>query len=212
MAFINYASRDIQLKIVYYGPAICGKTTNLEVIHKMISMDHKGNLTSLDAAQDRTLFFDFMPLEANAIKGFTTKFQMYTVPGQVMYNTTRRIVLRGVDGIVFVADSRWESMEENLASLKNLEENLANQGESLDEIPYVIQYNKRDLANIAPIHYMEFLLNNKTIRRPSFPGIAVQGSGVFESLNMISRLVLNKFIKKTSGDSTSEQSKEMILM
>jgi signal recognition particle receptor subunit beta len=198
MAFVNQDSREIQLKIVYYGPALCGKTTNLELIHRMIRPDHKGDLTSLDTAKDRTLFFDFMPLVADVVQGFKTRFQLYTVPGQVMYNTTRRIVLRGVDGLVFVADSQWPEMAANVESLKNLEDNLASQGQRLEEIPYVLQFNKRDLSNIAPEHYLEFLLNNRGKRRPSFTSVATQGVGVFETLNMISRLVLHKFVKDST--------------
>ena len=205
MAFVNYASREIQLKIVYYGCALCGKTTCLEAIHRMVRDDHKGSLTSLDTAKDRTLFFDFMPLVADAVKGFTTRFQMYTVPGQVMYNMTRRIVLRGVDGIVFVADSQWSEMASNVDSLANLEENLKLQGNALDDMPYVFQYNKQDLPNIAPVHYMEFLLNNRERRRPSFTSVATDGAGVFDGLNMIARLVLLKFVKSAGGSDESQQ-------
>jgi len=208
MAFVNQATREIQFKIVYYGAALCGKTTNLELIHQRIRDDHKGDLTSLDTAKDRTLFFDFMPLVADVVKGFKTRFQVYTVPGQVMYNTTRRIVLRGVDGIVFVADSQWSVMSANLESFHNLHENLAAQGDSLDELPYVLQYNKRDLSAIAPTHYLEFVLNNREIRRPSFASVATEGPGVFETLNMIARLVLHKFIKgsRVSGDEVVAES------
>ena len=205
MSFVNYASREVQLKIVYYGPGLCGKTTNLQVIHRMIHEDSKGDLTSLATAQDRTLFFDFMPLVADAVDGFKTRFQMYTVPGQVMYNMTRRLVLRGVDGLVFVADSQWSKMEENVESFANLEDNLRLQGASLDEIPYVLQYNKRDLADIAPEHYLEFLLNNRETRVPSFGSVATTGEGVFEALNMIARLVLHKFVKTYSGQETKEE-------
>ncbi len=199
MAFVNQASREVQFKIVYYGPALSGKTTNLECVHERVQPDHKGELTSLDTSKDRTLFFDFMPLVANAIKGFSTRFLMYTVPGQVMYNTTRRIVLQGVDGVVFVADSQYEVMEANVDSFQNLEDNLRAQGRSLDYIPYVLQYNKRDLGTIAPEHYMEFLLNNRRTRRPSFCSVATEGPGVFETLNMIARLVLQRFIKGPAG-------------
>ena len=150
MSIINYASREIQFKIVYYGPALCGKTTNLGYIHQRINPENRGDLVSLATASDRTLFFDFLPLNAIVIKGFVTKFQLYTVPGQVIYNATRQLVLRSVDGIIFVADSQWEKMEENVESFKNLEDNLAKQNISIDEIPYVLQYNKRDLENIAP--------------------------------------------------------------
>ncbi len=205
MAFINYASREIQLKIVYYGPGLGGKTTNLQVIHELIKPESKGDLTSLATAQDRTLFFDFMPLVANAIEGFKTRFQLYTVPGQVMYNLTRRLVLKGADGIVFVADCQWSKMSENVESFENLGENLKLQGDSIEDMPYVLQYNKRDLNDIAPEHYMEFLLNNRNERQPSFCSVAPEGVGVFEALNMISRLVLHKFITKHSDKDTTHQ-------
>ena len=142
MSIINYASKEIQFKIVYYGPALCGKTTNLAYIHSRINPDNRGDLVSLATAADRTLFFDFLPLNAVVIKGFKTKFQLYTVPGQVIYNATRQLVLRSVDGLVFVADSQWDKMEENVESFKNLEENLAKQNIAIDDIPYVVQYNK----------------------------------------------------------------------
>ncbi len=203
MSFINYATKEIQLKIVYYGCGLCGKTTNLQIIHEMISDNAKGDLTSLATSQDRTLFFDFMPLVAEAIKGFTTRFQMYTVPGQVMYNKTRRLVLRGVDGIVFVADSQWNKMAENVESFNNLAENLKLQGDSITDIPYVIQHNKRDMPNVAPVNYMEFLLNNRTVRVPSVEAITPEGVGVFETLNIIAQMVLTKFVQAHSGAATS---------
>jgi mutual gliding-motility protein MglA len=210
MSFVNFATREVQLKIVYYGPGKCGKTTNLQAIHGEILQHVRGNLTSVATAQDRTLFFDFMPLKANAIEGFTTKFQMYTVPGQVMYNMTRRLVLRGVDGIVFVADSQWDKMAENVESFHNLEENLQLQGDQLDDIPYVLQYNKRDLENIAPLNYLEFLLNNRGgVRMSSFQSVAPEGKGVFETLNMIARLTLNRFVKKYARKEESES--ELVL-
>jgi len=205
MSFVNFANRDVQLKIVYYGPGLCGKTTNLQHIHKQIANDAKGSMTSLATSQERTLFFDFMPLVANAIQNFTTHFQMYTVPGQVMYNRTRRLVLRGVDGIVFVADSQWELMEQNVESFANLTENLKLQGDSIDEIPYVLQYNKRDLPNIAPPNYLDFVLNNAEQRRPRFTAEATKGAGVFETLNMISRLVLNKFVKNYTKEEIAKE-------
>src|ERR1043166_10164431 len=155
MSIINYASREIQFKIVYYGPALCGKTTNLNYIHKRINPLNRGDLVSLATATERTLFFDFLPLNAVVIKGFVTKFQLYTVPGQVIYNATRQLVLRSVDGIVFVADSQWEKMEENVESWKNLCDNLQLQNMNVDDTPCVLEYNKRDLPNIAPVNYME---------------------------------------------------------
>ncbi len=193
MAIINYANKEVQFKVVYYGPALCGKTTNLAYIHAQVNEANKGELVSLATAADRTLFFDFLPLNAVVIKGFKTKFQLYTVPGQVMYNATRQLVLRSVDGIVFVADSQWEKMEENIESFANLQENIARQGQNIDTIPYVLQYNKRDMPNPAPVHYLEFILNNRRVRVPSFTGVATNGQGVFQTLNAISRLLLQKF-------------------
>src|SRR6267142_4912817 len=164
MAIINQASKELQVKIVYYGPALCGKTTNLVKIHENVqTAQEKGKLVSLATSSDRTLFFDFLPIEAMAIKGFKTKFQLYTVPGQVIYNTTRQLVLRGVDGIVFVADSQYDKMEENVQSFGNLEENLKSLNLNLADIPYVLQFNKRDLPNTAPLEYMNFLLNNREV-------------------------------------------------
>jgi signal recognition particle receptor subunit beta len=193
MAIINYANKEVQFKVVYYGPALCGKTTNLAYVHSQVNEVNKGELVSLATAADRTLFFDFLPLNAVVIKGFKTKFQLYTVPGQVIYNATRQLVLRSVDGIVFVADSQWDKMEENIESFKNLQENLARQGTSIDHVPYVLQYNKRDMPNPAPVHYLEYILNNRRVRVPSFVGVATSGQGVFATLNTISRLLLQKF-------------------
>ena len=198
MAIINQATKELQVKIVYYGPALGGKTTNLVQVHDHVqtSEGNKGKLVSLATSSDRTLFFDFLPIEAVAIRGFRTKFQLYTVPGQVIYNTTRQLVLRGVDGIVFVADSQYEKMEENVKSFHNLEENLKTLDLDLKEIPYVLQYNKRDLPNAAPVEYMEFLLNNREVQVPSFTGTAHKCQGIFETLNMITRMLLHKFINE----------------
>ena len=197
MAIINQATKELQVKIVYYGPAMGGKTTNLVKVHENIqTAQEKGKLVSLATSSDRTLFFDFLPIEAVAIKGFKTKFQLYTVPGQVIYNTTRQLVLRGVDGIVFVSDSQYEKMQENIESFANLEDNLRTLKMNLADIPYVLQYNKRDLANVAPVEYMEFLLNNRDVQVPSFTAVASSCEGVFESLNMITRLLLHKFINQ----------------
>jgi mutual gliding-motility protein MglA len=199
MAIINQATKELQVKIVYYGPGKGGKTTNLEQVHGNVqNVQEKGKLVSLATSSDRTLFFDFLPIEAMSIKGFKTKFQLYTVPGQVIYNTTRQLVLRGVDGIVFVADSQYEKMAENVESFQNLEDNLRSLKMNLADIPYVIQYNKRDLPNVAPVEYMEFLLNNRDIQVPSFPSVAHKCEGVFESLNMITRMLLNKFISQNT--------------
>lgn len=198
MAIINQATKELQVKIVYYGPALGGKTTNLVQVHDHVQTaeGQKGKLVSLATSSDRTLFFDFLPIEAVAIRGFKTKFQLYTVPGQVIYNTTRQLVLRGVDGIVFVADSQYEKMEENVKSFQNLEDNLKTLDLDLNEIPYVLQYNKRDLPNAAPVDYMEFLLNNREVQVPSFTATAHKCQGVFETLNMITRMLLHKFINE----------------
>jgi signal recognition particle receptor subunit beta len=166
--------------------------------HVQTAAGNKGKLVSLATSSDRTLFFDFLPIEAMAIKGFKTKFQLYTVPGQVIYNTTRQLVLRGVDGIVFVADSQYEKMEENVKAFQNLEENLKSLNMNPAEIPYVLQYNKRDMPGVAPVEYMDFLLNNREEQVPAFSGCANKCEGVFETLNMITRLLLNKFINQTS--------------
>ena len=198
MAIINQATKELQVKIVYYGPGKCGKTTNLEQVHSNVqTAQEKGKLVSLATSSDRTLFFDFLPIEAMSIKGFKTKFQLYTVPGQVIYNTTRQLVLRGVDGIVFVADSQYDKMAENVESFQNLEDNLKSLKLNLADIPYVIQYTKRDLPTIAPVNYMEFLLNNRETQVPSFEASAAKCEGVFETLNMITRLLLNKFINES---------------
>jgi small GTP-binding protein len=197
MAIINQATKELQVKIVYYGPAKSGKTTNLEKIHQNVQVPNseaKGKMTSLATSSDRTLFFDFFPLEAVAIKGFKTKFALFTVPGQVIYNATRQIVLRGVDGIVFVADSQYDKMEENIETFKHLEENLKTLNIRLDEIPYIMQYNKRDLPDAAPVEYLDFVLNNREVQVPTFEASAANCEGVFETLNMITRMLLHKFL------------------
>src|SRR5438128_5330442 len=183
MAIINQSTKELQVKIVYYGPAMGGKTTNLVKVHENIqTAQEKGKLVSLATSSDRTLFFDFLPIEAVAIKGFKTKFQLYTVPGQVIYNTTRQLVLRGVDGIVFVADSQYEKMPENVESFQNMLDNLISLKLNIAEIPYVLQYKKRDLPNAAPVEYMEYLLNNREIQVPSFTATAHKCEGVFETV------------------------------
>ena len=201
MAIINQATKELQVKIVYYGPALCGKTTNLVQVHANVQTatpESKGKLVSLATSSDRTLFFDFLPIEAMAVKGFKTKFQLYTVPGQVIYNTTRQLVLRGVDGIVFVADSQYEKMAENVESFANLEENLKALKLNLVDIPYVLQYNKRDMPTAAPVEYLDYLLNNRDVQVPAFTAMAHKCEGVFETLNMITRLLLNKFVNEAN--------------
>jgi signal recognition particle receptor subunit beta len=190
MSIINYAAKEISFKIVYYGAGVAGKTANLQYIHRSLPDANRGNMVSLATGDDRTLFFDFLPVSAVTVRNFTAKFQLYTVPGQVFYNMTRKLVLRGVDGIVFVADSQWERMRDNVESFRNMEENLREYEYNLDEIPYALQYNKRDLSNIAPVEYMEYLFNRRSRRAPSFESVAIDGKGVFDTLNTVSRMVL----------------------
>ncbi len=194
MASINYALKEISCKIVYYGPGMCGKTTNLQHIHQHTVADKRGNMVSLATPGERTLFFDFLPLEASQVHGFRTKFQVYTVPGQVMYNSTRKLVLRAVDGVIFVCDSQWEKMRENVESFRNLQENLASYGYSLETTPYVVQYNKRDLENVAPVEYLQYAINPRQV--PQFEAIAIRGDGVFETLSCICTLVLSQMSQK----------------
>jgi mutual gliding-motility protein MglA len=198
MPIINYASKEIQFKIVYYGPALGGKTTNLAYIHSRIAPAHRGDLVSLATAADRTLFFDFLPLTALTLQGFRTKFQLYTVPGQVIYNSTRQLVLRSVDGVVFVADSQWEKMEENVASFRNLEQNLQKQNLHLEQVPFVLQFNKRDIPSVAPINYLEYLLNNRKRRVQSFESVAATGVKVFSTLDAVTQLLLHKFKRENA--------------
>lgn len=198
MAIINPLTRELQIKIVYYGPALGGKTTNLVKVHDRVKArpGDKTKLVSLATSSDRTLFFDFLPVETMVVKGFRAKFQLYTVPGQVIYNTTRQLLLRGVDGIVFVADSNYDKMEENVESFDNLLNNMRSQQIEPRNVPCVLQYNKRDLPNAAPVEYMDFLLNDRELQSPTFTASASQCDGVFETLNAISRILLHKFINQ----------------
>ncbi|MDD5223450.1 MAG: ADP-ribosylation factor-like protein [bacterium] len=188
MSFVNYSSREINTKIVYYGPGLCGKTTNLQHIFNKTNPQARGKMISLATETERTLFFDFLPLSLGEIRGFKTRFHLYTVPGQVFYDASRKLILKGVDGLVFVADSQVERMEANLESFENMKINLKEQGYELDRIPYVIQYNKRDLPNAAPVEEMRKLLNLKNV--PDFEAVARTGDGVFDTLKNICRLVI----------------------
>ena len=193
MTFINYASREINCKIVYYGPGLCGKTTNLQHIYDSTAPQAKGKLISLATETDRTLFFDFMPLELGTVRGFKTRFHLYTVPGQVYYDASRKLILKGVDGVVFVADSQEERMDANLESLYNLEENLQTQGYNLMDIPYVLQLNKRDLPNVVPTDELAAELLRKG--EPVFEATASQGVGVFDTLKAVAKQVLTELRK-----------------
>ena len=220
MSFINYMAREINCKIVYYGPGLGGKTTNLEYVYEKVAPSSKGKLISLATETERTLFFDFLPVDLGTIRGFKTRFHLYTVPGQVYYNASRKLILKGVDGVVFVADSQLERMEANLEAMQNLYDNMTQHGYDLTKLPFVIQYNKRDLPNAAPIADLDAALNpgwtvDDTTRQrvtpdpyrqgeylvrevdgmwvervPTFEAVAVRGDGVFDTLKAVSKLVL----------------------
>jgi mutual gliding-motility protein MglA len=220
MSLINYASREINCKLVYYGPGLGGKTTNLEYIYEKVSPSSKGKMISLATETERTLFFDFLPVDLGTIRGFKTRFHLYTVPGQVYYNASRKLILKGVDGVVFVADSQIERMEANVESMQNLYDNLLQHGYDLTKIPFAVQYNKRDLPNAAPLEELQDNLNpgwpvedparqrqlvnpdrpgellveqvegGWVERAPFFEAVAVRGDGVFDTLRSISKLVL----------------------
>ena len=195
MSFINYAAREINCKLVYYGPGLCGKTTNLQHIYKKVDPGTKGKLISLATETERTLFFDFLPLELGTIRGFKTRFHLYTVPGQIFYEASRRLILKGADGVVFVADSQLERVEANIQSLADMQQHLADQGIDPDKIPLVIQYNKRDLKNAVPIDELQKALNPRNL--PWFEAVAPQGIGVFETLKAIAKVVMQELQKKT---------------
>jgi signal recognition particle receptor subunit beta len=190
MSFINYSAREINFKIVYYGPGLCGKTTNLEHIYKVSKPEAKGKMVSLATETERTLFFDFLPLDLGEIRGFKTRFHLYTVPGQVFYDASRKLILRGVDGVCFVADSQEARMDANLESLENLRLNLEEQGFNLDELPYVVQYNKRDMPEVLSVAELDQALNPTNV--PSFEAVAIKGPGVFETLKGLARQVIQK--------------------
>ena len=220
MSLINYASREINCKIVYYGPGLGGKTTNLEYVYEKVAPSSKGKLISLATETERTLFFDFLPVDLGTIRGFRTRFHLYTVPGQVYYHASRKLILKGVDGVVFVADSQIDRMEANLEAMQNLYDNMAQHGYDLMRLPFVIQYNKRDLPNAAPMADLDAALNPGWVvddperqkptpdpyrpgeylvrevdgawveRVPTFEGVAVRGEGVFDTLKAVSKLVL----------------------
>ena len=196
MVQINFALKEVNCKVVFYGPGMSGKTTNLEIVHQKAPEENKGELTSISTDGDRTLFFDFMPLDLGNVAGMRTKFQLYTVPGQVYYNSTRKLVLQGVDGIIFVADSDPDKMDENVESYSNLIENLAEYGKDIRELPHVIQYNKRDLPNALPVAEIDKIMNKFGV--PTFEAVAYTGEGVFPTLKTLAAMVLES-IEKIDG-------------
>jgi mutual gliding-motility protein MglA len=194
MSFVNYSSREINCKIVYYGPGLCGKTTNLQYIFQKTNPENRGKMISLATETERTLFFDFLPLALGSIRGFKVRFHLYTVPGQVFYDASRKLILRGADGVVFVADSQVDRIEANVESLENLRVNLAEHGFNLDTIPLTLQYNKRDLADIVPVEELGGLLNQRGV--PAFNAVATKGDGVFDTLKDIAKQVVLELKKK----------------
>jgi signal recognition particle receptor subunit beta len=199
MALVNHQTREVTLKIVYAGTPLGGKTTNLQYVHDRLNAAQRGDLVSVATASDRTLYFDFMPVTAAQVGGYTAKFALYTVPGQVHYNATRQLVLRGADGLVFVADSEPGRLEENLESARSLMRNLQDNQTSLDHLPLVLQYNKRDLPNAAPRAQLDYLLNRPDHPFPVFETVAHRGVNVFACLNAVSQLVLRQFQQTMAG-------------
>ncbi|UCG51207.1 MAG: GTPase domain-containing protein [Candidatus Latescibacterota bacterium] len=190
MSLINYSSREINCKIVYYGPGLCGKTTNIQYVYNKVAPETKGKLITLATEMDRTLFFDFLPLELGTVRGFKTRFHLYTVPGQVYYDASRKLILRGVDGIVFVADSQTSRYDANIESLYNLHENLEEYSLRVEDLPFVIQYNKRDMPEIISVEELEEELNPESY--PSLEAIAIKGVGVFDTLKTVAKGILHK--------------------
>lgn len=189
MSFINYNAKEIHCKIVYYGPSLGGKTTNIQWVYQSTAQDQKSKLVALNTDIERTLFFDFLPLDVGDIRGFHTRFHLYTVPGQVVYDASRKLILKGLDGIIFVADSQNERMEENIQAMKNLEKNLEQQGYDIKEVPLVIQYNKRDLPNVTPVEQMRTVLNY--YNSPEVEACAAEGQGVMETFKLVSKSIIN---------------------
>jgi signal recognition particle receptor subunit beta len=205
MALLNYQKKEVNAKIVYYGPGLSGKTTNIQFIYKKLKPEHRGKLMTLATQTDRTLFFDFLPVELGEIKGLKTRFQLYTVPGQVFYNATRKLVLKNVDGVVFVADSQRKALNDNLLSFKNLEDNLKFYGKNLKDIPHIIQYNKRDMPDVMTVAELDAKLNK--YKTPVFEGIAHNGVGVLQVLTNISKMVLHK-LRSSDEFMAAEMEKE----
>jgi mutual gliding-motility protein MglA len=193
MSYVNHMTKEINCKVVYYGPGLCGKTTNLQHVFSRTRPESKGKMITLATETERTLFFDFLPIDLGSIKGFKVRFHLYTVPGQVFYDASRKLVLRGADGVIFVADSQPSRMEANLESVENLASNMAANGASLDAVPYVVQYNKRDLPEVASVEELRAAVNPTGV--PDFEAAASAGTGVFETLKGLSRLVLTRLAR-----------------
>jgi signal recognition particle receptor subunit beta len=210
MVLFNYATKEITAKIVYYGPGLCGKTTNLQFIYESLPSNHKSKMLSLSTKTDRTLFFDFLPLDLGKIRGMRTKLQLYTVPGQVYYNSTRQLVLKGADGVVFVADSQESALDGNIESIQNLEDNLKRQGTKIRDVPIAIQYNKRDLPNALPVEKLNRELNK--FNAPHFESVATTGVGVEETLNGVTQLVLGNLVKKYGLEGSEPLEREVQLL
>ncbi len=210
MVLFNYATKEITAKIVYYGPGLCGKTTNLQFIYDSLPSNHKSKMLSLSTKTDRTLFFDFLPLDLGKIRGMRTKLQLYTVPGQVYYNSTRQLVLKGADGLVFVADSQDYALDANLESMQNLEDNLKRQGIKIRDLPLVIQYNKRDLPNALPVAQLNREINK--LNAPHFESVATTGVGVEETLNGVTHLVLASLVKKYGLEGSEPLDREVAIL
>lgn len=198
MSFINYKSKEIVLKIVYYGPGLCGKTTNVKYIYSATNDETKGKLISLETQQERTLYFDFLPIELPTIRGFKTRLHLYTVPGQLFYSNSRRLIMKNADGVVFVADSQAERLEANLISMDDLLDNLDAYGYDVEKIPFVIQYNKRDLPSALPVEQLRSELNRWYPKVPDFEACAAEGRGVFECLKAVVKMILVD-LKKNGG-------------
>jgi len=197
MSYVNHMSKEINCKIVYYGPGLCGKTTNLNYIFSRTKQEARGKMIQLATETERTLFFDFLPIDLGTIQGYKVRMHLYTVPGQVFYDASRKLVVRGADGVIFVADSQPGRREANIESLENLEINMSENGQSLDTVPYAVQYNKRDVPDAVPVEELRSDLNSKGV--PEFEAAALSGEGVFETLKGISRLVLQRLAEKKIG-------------
>ncbi len=206
MALVNHDTQEVQFKIVYCGPAFSGKTTNLHYVHSQIDDDQRGDLLSMATSTDRTVFFDYLPIDAVLIKGYHTRFQLYTVPGQVAYHATRQLVLRGADGIVFVADSSPDRLEANAEALQITRENLAHNGVELEELPLVLQFNKRDVDGAIPVDHLNMLLNSGEETVPHFEAVASKGTQVFATLNEVAQEVLRRFHQASGRGQVPEAS------